>query len=129
MPRGGFRPGAGRKRGSATIRSRKIANELAREGLTPLQVMIETMRELWRHAQAATSASERLEKQLQACAVAEKCAPYLHPRLSSVAATVRRVSSLKDLSDDELAALAADLGGGVDSKEPIPLPAGKRDLN
>ena len=56
-------------------------------------------------------------------AVAEKCAPYLHPRLSSVAATVRRVSSLKDLSDDELAALAADLGGGIDSMEPLPLPA------
>ena len=38
--KGGPVPGAGRKPGSTVVRSRKIANELAREGLTPLQVLI-----------------------------------------------------------------------------------------
>lgn len=110
MPRGGYRPGAGRKKGAAEIRSRRIANELAREGLTPLEVMVATMRELWQQAQAAAMPAERLEKQLAACSVAERAAPYIHPRLAAVAATVRQVTSIRDLSDAELAALAQSLG-------------------
>ena len=108
MPRGGFRPGAGRKKGAAEVRTRRIANELVREGLTPLEVMIETMRDLWLQAQSAATRAARLEKQLAACAVAEKAAPYIHPRLASVAASVRQVTSVKDLSDAELTALEND---------------------
>ena len=66
MPRGGYRPGAGRKKGAAEIRTRRIANELAREGLTPLEVMIQAMRELWQQAQVAPTPAQRLEKQLAA---------------------------------------------------------------
>jgi hypothetical protein len=62
--------------------------------------------------------------------VAEKAAPYIHPRLAAVA-SVRRVNSVKDLSDAELAALIHSLSGGVidGHAEPLPLPAGKHDLN
>src|SRR5512132_2652710 len=103
--KGGPVPGAGRKPGATVVRSRKIANELAREGLMPLPTMINVMRELWQQAADAPTAAERLEKKLLACAVAKDAAPYLHPRLTSVAATVRQVNSVKDLSDAELAAL------------------------
>jgi hypothetical protein len=58
MPRGGFRPGAGRKKGAAEVRTRRIANELAREGQTPLQVMIDTMRELCQQAAEAPTAAD-----------------------------------------------------------------------
>jgi hypothetical protein len=131
MPKGGFRPGAGRKTGAATVRTRQIANELAREGETPLQVLIGTMRELWQQAANAPTAAERLEKKLAACAVAKDASPYIHPRLAAVAATVRQVTSVRDLSDAELLALIGSLGGNViDSQaEPLPLPTGARDLN
>ena len=84
MPRGGCRPGAGRKKGAAEVRTRRIANELARDGLTPLEVMVATMRELWQHAQSAATPAERLEGQRAACAVARDAAPYIHPRLAVV---------------------------------------------
>jgi hypothetical protein len=130
--RGGARPGGGRPLGSTVVRSRKVANDLAREGLTPLQVLIDAMRELWQMAAAAPTAAERIERKLQACAIAEKASPYLHPRLTSVAATVRQVTSVTDLSDNELAALMRSLSTGevIDGKaEVLPLPSGKRELN
>jgi hypothetical protein len=129
--KGGPVPGAGRKPGATVVRSRKIANELARDGLTPLQVMIDTMRELCQQAANAPTAAERIEKKLAACAVAKDAAPYIHPRLTSVAATVRQIRDVHDLSDAELAALIRSLGGDVieGQAEPLPLPAGKRDLN
>jgi hypothetical protein len=129
--KGGPVPGAGRKPGATVVRSRKIANELAREGLTPLQVMIDTMRELCQQAADAPTAAERIEKKLAACAVAEKAAPYIHPRLAAVAATVRQVTSVRDLSDTELVALIRSLGGEVieGQAEPLALPAGGRNLN
>jgi hypothetical protein len=131
MPKGGFRLGAGRKKGAAEIRTRRIANELAREGLTPLQVLIDTMRELCQQAAEAPTAAERIEKKLAACVVAKDAAPYIHPRLAAVAATVRQVTSVRDLSDAELLALIGSLGGNVidGQAEPLPLPVGGRDLN
>ena len=67
---------------------------------------------------------------LAAVAVAEKAAPYIHPRLAAVAATVRQITSARDLSDTELMVLARSLGGEIDGQaEPLPLPAGGRDLN
>jgi hypothetical protein len=129
--KGGSVPGAGRKPGATVVRSRKIANDLAREGLTPLHVMIDTMRELCQQAANAPTARERIEKKLAACAVAKDAAPYIHPRLTSVAATVRQVTSVRDLSDTELAALIQSLVGEVidGHAEPLPLPAGGRDLD
>ena len=94
--------------------------------------MVETMRGLWwLQAQAASTLEGRLEKQLAACAVAEKAAPYIHARLASVAATVRRVTSVKDLSDGELVALIRSMGGEVIEApaEPLSLPASGPKIN
>jgi hypothetical protein len=131
LPKGGYRAGAGRKKGAATIRTRQIANELARAGETPLQLMINAMRELCQWAQSAPTTEVRIERTLAAVAVAEKAAPYIHPRLAAVAATVRQVSSVRDLSDSELVALIRSLGGDVidGEAEQLALPAGGRDLN
>jgi hypothetical protein len=93
--------------------------------------MIDTMRELCQQAAEAPTAAERIEKKLAACAVAKDAAPYMHPRLTSVAATVREITIIRDLSDSELVALIRSLGGNVidGQAEPLPLPIGGRDLN
>lgn len=73
MPRGGARPGAGRKPGAVTRRTRLIAERAMAEGKTPLEVMLEIMR---RHYEAG-----ELDK---AAAVAKDAAPYIHPRLAAI---------------------------------------------
>jgi hypothetical protein len=111
MPRGGSRKGSGRKPGYLTQRTQRIAEKVLGEGLTPLDVMLMAMREFW---EAGTRESKTL-----ACKVAKDCAPYIHPALASVkhsgGLSVRRAN---EMSDDELAALAAGSGGHVD---PAPL--------
>lgn len=79
MPRGGKRPGAGRKKGESakTKAKRKSAadavEKAAAEGITPLEVMLDAMRRL-----------HRVKKWAQAASIARDCAPYVHPRLSAV---------------------------------------------
>ena len=43
MPRGGARPGSGRKPGSETKRTREIVNGVAKSGLTPLQYLLNVL--------------------------------------------------------------------------------------
>src|SRR5215471_5231827 len=52
MPRGGRREGAGRKPGSKLTKSQLIAAEAREAGISPLEVQLTTMRELWRRAHA-----------------------------------------------------------------------------
>lgn len=73
MARGGKRQGAGRKRGSATRKTREIADKAAEEGVTPLEVMLDAMRELY----------ERGEK-VAASSLAKDAAPYCHPKLAAI---------------------------------------------
>lgn len=73
MGRGGKRKGAGRKLGAATKRSRAIADKATAEGRTPLEVMLRAMNEHY--------SAQRFD---QAAAIAEKAAPYMHPKLQSV---------------------------------------------
>lgn len=83
--RGGARPGAGRKTGAATKRTREIADKAAEEGITPLEFMLQIMRTEpeqpdgeefdWRLHQM------RLEMRFEA---AKAAAPYIHPRLAAV---------------------------------------------
>lgn len=75
MAHGGKRPGAGRKPGSATTRTREIAEGAAQEGITPLEFMLQVMRD------EEAERSERLD-------MAKAAAPYIHPRLSSIEANV-----------------------------------------
>lgn len=44
MTHGGRRPGAGRKAGAATKRTRAIVDQAVREGVTPLDVILKNMR-------------------------------------------------------------------------------------
>ena len=76
---GGSRPGSGRPRGSQNKRTQarlKIVEHAAAEGITPLEVMLQTMRALW--------AEGSDDSRLAACKIAEDAAPYVHPRLSAV---------------------------------------------
>lgn len=71
--RGGKRAGAGRKAGAVNKKTREIADRAINEGITPLEVMLEAMREAYESGGA-----------IAACAFAEKAAPYIHPKMSSV---------------------------------------------
>ena len=79
--RGGARPGAGRKKGAATQKTREIADREAENGLTPLEYMLQVMR---------TEPSLELEPRdlLNATSLrfeaAKAAAPYMHPRLAAV---------------------------------------------
>lgn len=71
---GGVRPGSGRKPGSVTVRTRKIAErELAKGRITPLEVMLHAMRV---HYDAGEFD--------HAAAIAKDAAPYMHPKLQAV---------------------------------------------
>jgi hypothetical protein len=70
MPRGGARPGAGRKPGSATKRTREIADRAADAGLTPLDYMLGLLRD------------ESLPPDMRFEA-AKAAAPYVHPKLAT----------------------------------------------
>jgi hypothetical protein len=79
--RGGARKNAGRKAGSATKRTREIADRSAAEGITPLEYMLEVMRK---------DLSDEMEPEAMWKAMAMKfeaakaAAPYIHPRLAAV---------------------------------------------
>ena len=86
MARGGARPGAGRKRGTISQKTRErreVAKRLKFEGVMPLEVILTTMRDVW--ADANRGPAPNLAKRMQAVMLAEKAAPYLHPRLANVA--------------------------------------------
>lgn len=71
MARGGKREGAGRKAGSANKRTRELADKAATAGLTPLEYMLEVLRDV------GSTKADRMW-------AAEKAAPYMHPKLASV---------------------------------------------
>lgn len=141
MPRGGKREGAGRKQGSLTIRTRKIAEQAAAEGKTPLDVMLDNMRHFQQVALDAEAVlatmkasdlpgnPERPEDQFKALLaevkkaagfrqMAHECArdasPYLHARLSAVqhSGTIT-TRRATEMSDDELAGLATGRSEGT----------------
>lgn len=74
--RGGARPGAGRKAGTANLKTREIADRAAQEGITPLEFMLEVMRN------EASEPRDRLNAAVSA-------APYMHPRLAAIEHTGR----------------------------------------
>lgn len=112
--RGGARPGSGRKKGSATKRTREIADRAAEEGITPLEYMLQVMRQ---------EPSEELEarEMLQAITLrfeaAKAAAPYIHPRLAAVEVTGENGGPIKSenatslnvsgLSPEQLRAIAS----------------------
>lgn len=89
MARGGKRPGAGRKPGTvseATRRRKEVAAKALEEGVSPLDVMLTTMRALWEQAVDGSGKVVNIGKAMQANVVAKDAAPFLHPKLSAIAA-------------------------------------------
>ena len=79
--RGGRRRGAGRPLGSKNKRSAEIARAAAESGITSIEVMRGTMRELW--------AQGTPEARREAAEIAKDAAPYIHPRLASIDQTIK----------------------------------------
>ena len=73
MPRGGARPGAGRKKGEPNKATQQRQAEIAETGVTPLDVMIGAMRGAWEAGDKDAAAR-----------FAKDAAPYVHPRLAAV---------------------------------------------
>ena len=91
--KGGKRQGAGRKTGSLTKRTRQIAEAVATQGITPLEVMMKVMHQLYEEAGNVqeeelgdkTLANEARIKLLNmAATVGRHAAPYVQPRLSAI---------------------------------------------
>lgn len=80
--RGGKRKGAGRKAGSATTRTREIADKAMADGITPLEFMLRIMRtEPSDDIEDARLLADLLGMRFEA---AKAAAPYVHPRLAAV---------------------------------------------
>ncbi len=71
MAHGGSRPGAGRKAGSITTRTREIAEGALGEGLTPLEYLLSILRDEGQGQETRTDA-------------AKSAAPYCHARLQAI---------------------------------------------
>ena len=102
--KGGARPGAGRKEGSLSKRTREIAEVAAAQGITPLEVMMSTMMALYKEAgnysrdhddhgdkanehddgHTAMITENRIKLLNMAATIARHAAPYVHPRLSAI---------------------------------------------
>ena len=78
--RGGKRTGAGRKAGSATRRTREIADRAAENGITPLEYMLEVMRAPSEHEDVRVM----LAREAMRFEAAKAAAPYVHPRLAAI---------------------------------------------
>ncbi len=107
MPRGGKRPGAGRRHGSrnkATLIAEAREREIVISGKDPLDYMLEVMRN--------PDASWRRRDEM-----AKAAAPYLHPRLAAVEHSGGLDAPLERLTDDELARRIDELSRAIEAVE------------
>ena len=78
-------PQMGRPKGATNIKTREMITQYLKDGDTlPLEIFMECMRSAWRAAQKAPDDYSRVEAVRTATFYAEKAAPYMHPRLTSV---------------------------------------------
>lgn len=91
-PRGGARPGAGRKPGVQNRITQELKaqiEEAAKDGVSPLQVITLFMRECWERAQIVDEKGKpALDMQIakEAVVAANMAAPYVHPKVSPIEA-------------------------------------------
>ena len=101
MPRGGRRPGSGRKPGAATRKTREAAELILAAGITPLgyfQGLLE-----------GTLAFDEIKFE-----AAKAAAPYVHARLAAVEHSGSiGVKRANEVTDDELANIAAGSSEGT----------------
>lgn len=90
MARGGPQPGSGRPKGATNKKTQALVAEAMALGISPVEVLLLTMRSLWATATTTDKAViAGLEQQgrtqhsiaLEACDIAQKAAPYVHPKL------------------------------------------------
>ena len=90
-PKGLVKTG-GRKKGVANKRTREVVEAAERQRITPLELQLRTMRELWSRAHANGEMDIALAE--KACQIARDCAVYIHPKLSTVTATIETVHTM-----------------------------------
>jgi hypothetical protein len=126
MSRGGKRVGAGRKKGSLSKKTRAIAARAAEEGITPLEVLLRTMRSAWARASENGETVTSFQDALLAASMAEKAAPYVHPRLAAEKHEVSGADSKPLLTPPPQVILyLPDNGRDPDFAKPIPDPHAK----
>ena len=81
MPAGGRREGSGRKLGGANKKTRAIADAAVANGITPLEVLLTTMRAAWQRTEEGSLKGEDLNL---AVSCAEKAATFIHPRMQTI---------------------------------------------
>jgi hypothetical protein len=92
VARGGSRPGAGRKVGAVTAKTREVANRIAESGDTPLEALSELRRwamEMFRKANIEEDWMKAAKAAEVAADWAAKEAPYVHPKLAAIEHTGR----------------------------------------
>ena len=92
---GGPRNGSGRKAGLANKHTREIADKAHVEGITPLEVMLNTMRKAWEDGNAeGMDPMQALTHRMAAVETAKHAAPYMHPKLAQTELTGKDGGSL-----------------------------------
>lgn len=91
--RGGRRKGAQNK---ATKTRLEIVATASAGGITPLELMLSTMRSFWSGATDKTGRIVNEERAELAAKWAEKAAPFVHPKLTSVEASIDGPASHED---------------------------------
>lgn len=109
--------GRGRPKGSANIRRQALVQKLVDEGVTPLHVMLNTMRDIWNEALKIEEFIPRVEKKMMAVGVAEKAAPFIHPKLASIEKKVEHTFDPDTKTDDEILEIVARLRAGSEGDE------------
>ncbi|MCL2887471.1 MAG: hypothetical protein FWF20_12005 [Betaproteobacteria bacterium] len=102
--RGGARSGAGRKPGSKNRKTREIADKAAKDGITPLEVMIEAMRDAYKEGGAVA-----------AFGFAKDAAPYMHAKIAAMELTGKGGGPIEsvNMSKDEFQKIAARIAAEV----------------
>jgi hypothetical protein len=109
----GRKPGApktgGRQKGTPNRATAAKAAEIAATGLTPLDYMLDMLRDT----------SQPLPNRMWA---AEKAAPFVHPKLAAVehSGTIDQRHTATDMTDEQLAAIAAGRSTGAATTPPSP---------
>jgi hypothetical protein len=112
--RGGARKGAGRKPGSATRKTREIAERAMDEGITPLEYMLRIMRT---EPSGDMEPRELLSALTLRFEAAKAAAPYMHPRLAAIEHSGPNggpiASAVMDVSAQEFADIAKGIAADV----------------
>ena len=95
MAHGGSRDGAGRKKGAATKLNEKAREQALDGGITPLQFMLERLRD------TSADYTDRMD-------AAKAAAPYVHAKLASVEVTGDPENPLHSVFKVELAPMKND---------------------